>query len=446
MKRISLFVIFLSLLFSSISIISAQGGLLTSFTTIVNFRAGPGVEWRVMATPPQGTTVLLDGQAYEGTWVRGIIPDGTVGWTLTEYVTISVEQALSLPVVYVETPFTLPAPPQQGEIVSAPQQPAEQASESQAAETAAPVSTGLTSGIGATATARLNMRYGPSTEYVVVDGIEIGGTLNVDGRSGNSLWIRGITTSGKVGWVFAEYTSLNIDQINALPVVGVDTPFSLGAPAGAPAAPAEAPPEQAEVPAAPPAAPIASTAPVSGFSYGGHVQGFSDASANWMRVAGMTWVKKQWRYVDGQDAGAAAGMIADAHNRGFRIMVGVIGVSPTDLNNGGYYDRFAGFVAGLAGLGADGIEIWNEPNIDREWPTGQIDGARYTQLLAAAFNSIKSTNPNTMGVSGAPALPASTSALPTSRRMQLPPSGSGSPRLSVHHRPRSTPSSSPSLA
>ncbi len=55
----------------------------------------------------------------------------------------------------------------------------------------------------------------------------------------------------------------------------------------------------------------------------------------------------------------------------------------------------------MAAAGADAIEVWNEPNIDREWPNGQVNGANYTQLLAKAYNAIKGANPGTMVVSAA---------------------------------------------
>jgi hypothetical protein len=47
--------------------------------------------------------------------------------------------------------------------------------------------------------------------------------------------------------------------------------------------------------------------------------------------------------------------------------------------------------------------VWNEPNIDREFPAGQVDPVRYTRLLAASYNAIKAANPGTLVVSGAPA-------------------------------------------
>jgi hypothetical protein len=84
------------------------------------------------------------------------------------------------------------------------------------------------------------------------------------------------------------------------------------------------------------------------------------------------------------------------------VLLGIVG-APTDLNRPGYDERYAGFAAELAAAGADAIEVWNEPNIDREWPSGQISPQRYTELLATAYSAIKAANPSTMVVSGAPA-------------------------------------------
>jgi len=49
------------------------------------------------------------------------------------------------------------------------------------------------------------------------------------------------------------------------------------------------------------------------------------------------------------------------------------------------------------------IEIWNEQNIDREWLSSpqKIDPVRYTQMLAAAYNKIKSIDPSIIVISGA---------------------------------------------
>jgi hypothetical protein len=89
--------------------------------------------------------------------------------------------------------------------------------------------------------------------------------------------------------------------------------------------------------------------------------------------------------------------------RGFKLLVSMVG-HKEDIINGGpaYFQEFANFAAQLAFV-ADAIEIWNEPNIDKEWPEGQISPQMYTQLLQASYTAIKSRNPTTMVISGAPA-------------------------------------------
>jgi LysM repeat protein len=150
--------------------------------------------------------------------------------------------------------------------------------------------------------------------------------------------------------------------------------------------------------------PPPNNAPVSGFEVGGHViQGnypFSDA----MRQSGMTWSKRQIRWTRGTPASNFQGEIDAAHSRGFRVLLSVVG-NPSDIsaNPTQYYQDFAQFLGGLARGGADAIEVWNEPNIDREWPAGLIGGGQYTQMLSAAYQVIKANNSATIVISGAPA-------------------------------------------
>ncbi len=153
---------------------------------------------------------------------------------------------------------------------------------------------------------------------------------------------------------------------------------------------------------------------VSGFEYGGHVTGTnSEVAANAMRQAGMVWMKVQARYSPGRNPGELSQVISDAHGRGFKVLVGVVG-NPADLaeGGGGYIQQFAGFLGGLAGMGPDAIEVWNEPNIEREWPNGQISGANYTAMLGASYQAIKSANPNVMVISAAPAPTGAEAAFP----------------------------------
>jgi len=174
------------------------------------------------------------------------------------------------------------------------------------------------------------------------------------------------------------------------------------APAPAPQ-PAPAAPEAAQEAAASETvavAPIASTANIGGFELGGHIAGFGGGAVNAMRQAGMTWVKKQVTH----GISDGAGIIAAARAQGFKVLLGALGSKDRLRDNfDGYIAEFAQYVGFLASQGADAIEVWNEPNIDREWPLGQVNGGRYVQLLAAAYNAIKAANPNTIVISGAPA-------------------------------------------
>ena len=133
---------------------------------------------------------------------------------------------------------------------------------------------------------------------------------------------------------------------------------------------------------------------------GGHVQYFGAAAKDAMRSAGMTWVKKQVQYgiSDGKD------FIKDAHALGYKVLLGALG-DKNDLaaDFDGYVAKFAEYVGYLASLGADAIEVWNEPNIDREWPSGQVSGASYARLLEPAYQAIKAVNPDAMVISAAPA-------------------------------------------
>lgn len=254
-------------------------------------------------------------------------------------------------------------------------------------------------GLDTTTTANAYLRSGPGTEWRRITIVPAGTSFRVDGQALG--WLRGIIPSGDVGWISTDLLSATPDQIATLPEIWVDDPFGLSAPEGGIAAPqVEVAP--AEAPASVPAAPLTNTAPVRGFSYGGHVADWSTYASDQMRRAGMTWVKRQVRYHPGQDPSSVAGWINDAHARGFRILLGIVG-EPTQLYTPGYFEQYAGFVGAVAALGADAIEVWNEMNIDREWPSGSINPASYTDLLRVSYNAIKANNPNTLVISGAPA-------------------------------------------
>jgi hypothetical protein len=116
-----------------------------------------------------------------------------------------------------------------------------------------------------------------------------------------------------------------------------------------------------------------------------------------MKHAGMTWAKIQVHF--GEDA---SGWVNTAHANGFKIQLSALG-SPGMVTQPNFHADYTNWVASLARAGADAIEVWNEPNIEREWQIGHISPAAYTQLLCASYNAIKAANPGTAVISAAPA-------------------------------------------
>ncbi len=395
MKRLVIWILFALSLLLSVQLAAAQAGLLTSVTQTVKLRAGPGTQWKLLGTLSSGTPFLLDGRDPTGSWARGISPDGTIGWVIGTSLAASVDQLAALPSIWVDTPFTLSAPAG-GAAPAAPAQPAAppaaNAPADQGASQPAASQPVLANGIPIAVDNRVNLRGSPDTHGQVITTLTPGISLSVDGRDPSSQWVHGVTPNGSSGWVLARFIEITAAQVATLPVTNATGTI-------APSVPLPATSDASNAAAAP--AQSVSTGPVSGFSYGGQVAGFSDYTAGKMHQAGMSWVKRQLPYSPGQDPGSAVGLINDAHARGFRILLSIVGY-PQDVNGGGYFDQYAGFVGAVAGEGADAIEIWNEMNIDRQWPSGSIDAGRYVQLLSKSYGAIKSSNPNTLVISGAP--------------------------------------------
>ncbi len=139
------------------------------------------------------------------------------------------------------------------------------------------------------------------------------------------------------------------------------------------------------------------------FELGGQV--FSFARPDAMGDAGMTWARAQIRWSLGDSIDAARGAIDAARQSGFKILLNVVG-NPAQLagDPATYYQNFGTFLAQVAALNPDAIEVWRAPNTAREWLPGLISPAAYTQLLTVAYNAIKTANVNVIVISAAPAV------------------------------------------
>lgn len=139
---------------------------------------------------------------------------------------------------------------------------------------------------------------------------------------------------------------------------------------------------------------------------GGQLADFDDNAVEFMRQAGMTWIKWQIPYTLGDDSILA--VVRDrvnwTHAHGFRVLLSVKG-SRDELGALGeeYFPAFADRLAQFAAFGPDAIQVWNEQNLDREWPQGQIDPRMYVEMLRQAYDAIKAVDPTIRVITGAPA-------------------------------------------
>ncbi len=140
---------------------------------------------------------------------------------------------------------------------------------------------------------------------------------------------------------------------------------------------------------------------------GGHMDQMDPGAAQLISDGGLTWMKWQVRYVMGDDSliDVIRDRINFSHENGFNAMISIPGMKE-ELSATGmaeYAPQYADFVARVAELQPDAIQVWNEQNIDREWPVGMISGAQYVALLQPAYEAIKAVDPEIKVITGAPA-------------------------------------------
>lgn len=267
----------------------------------------------------------------------------------------------------------------------------------ESAEAVKTVNTGFTGDADAVVNVGANVRTGPGLTYgTLSEGADPGMKLALIGRNSDGSWLNIIMPDGREGWIFAALVTVNSNvAVNDLPVVEVAAPAAAAAPSDSGSGDGG----EAPAPAAPP--PPVAAAPVTnaGFELGGQSHSFGNPQL--MSYAGMNWIKFQHKWGAGDDPSAVAGRIQQAHGNGFKVLLSIPGPSyPSSID----FASYVNFLGGVAALGPDAIEVWNEMNIDAEWPVGQIDPNSYvSNMLAPAYNAIKSANPSVMVISGAPA-------------------------------------------
>ncbi len=181
------------------------------------------------------------------------------------------------------------------------------------------------------------------------------------------------------------------------------------------AVPTEAPPTETPPPSptpAPATRPPAGSADMTSPDYG--VQAFlwwrpevADRDLGLIKDAGFYWVKQLFSWQDIEGAGKGEfnwsntdRIVEQVEQYGLKLIVRLsedpdrpfwAGSPPANMNH------FADFVSAVAQRYAGRIhayQVWNEPNLAREWGDKRPDPAGYARLLKAAYGAIKAADPN----------------------------------------------------
>ena len=180
--------------------------------------------------------------------------------------------------------------------------------------------------------------------------------------------------------------------------------------------------EPATAAAAAPSAPVASAGRVGGyFGYGiqAHIDGDMEIIFNHINAMGFNWVKQQvewFRYNPGPgqyDWGHLDRIVDTANAHGVNVLFSVVKAPgwarpAGDTDEGPPSDpaTYAAFMREMAARYKGRVkayEIWNEQNLYYEWGGrgGKLNAGKYVELLAAAYNAVKSVDPGAVVVSGA---------------------------------------------
>ncbi len=318
----------------------------------LRIRSGPGAEYTALGSVPANVTLPVLGRNAASNWLF-IEYEGVRGWIAAWLCWITGDLGL------------VPVTDQSGSAGSGGETPSGGSGEVPAGGAETP-----SGSVTATTQLALRIRSGPSAAYMALGTVPAGVTLPVLGRDAGSNWIL-IEYQGTRGWIAAWYCTISGD-LSSVPLSN-----ETGTGGTAPSLP---PPSGG-----------------GGFSLGG--QTHTLAHPGEMHYAGMTWVKFQHKWSPGQNPDDLTGRIQQAHAMGFRVLLSIPGTShPSSID----YASYVQYLGRVAALGADGIEVWNEMNLDREWPAGQIDPLLYVNnMLAPAYHAIKAANPNTLVISGA---------------------------------------------
>lgn len=194
----------------------------------------------------------------------------------------------------------------------------------------------------------------------------------------------------------ATATPAPVEQPTTAPV---DTPAPVEQPTEAPSAPTAAPAPQ----------PPAATGQMLGPDFGAQAfmwwrEDVADRDLTLMKNAGFRWVKQwfAWDDIEGAGRGQYDWSIPDrivnqVEEHGLNLLVRVDRepgwAGPPPQNTEAFLEFLAELAQRYKGR-IDAIQIWNEPNLAREWGNKPPNAAEYAELLRRSYETIKAIDPN----------------------------------------------------
>ena len=248
----------------------------------------------------------------------------------------------------------------------------------------------------------VNIRGGSSTNDAIVTTAAQGQQFALLGRSADGQWVQVGQNGTALGWIAAEFVTIGTGATAAPNTPATDSGSTATTPTQAPAASGPA---------------LASNMLSPDFGAQAFLwwkQEVADRDLKLMEDGGFNWVKQSfaWETIEGAGKGQfdwARADFAVTHARTHNLKLLARLSTDPDLTNfwagapPGNIDNFADYafaVASRYNCSAQAVgcihayQIWNEPNLAREWGNQRPNPAQYAEMLRKTYAAIKRANPN----------------------------------------------------
>lgn len=267
----------------------------------------------------------------------------------------------------------------------------------------------VTENIATVNTDLLNIRAEPNTSAAIQSTAVTGEEFVLLEESADGQWLHLARAGASVGWASAQFLTVAARQVAAASDAGT-------------AQPSTTQPSTSQ-----PASTVGGTflpGTMTSPDYG--AQAFlwwkaeiADRDLDLMREAGFNWVKQSlaWETIEGAGQGEFDWSVSDrvvthVNDKGLKLLARV-GMDP-DLaqfwaghppQNADAYAAYVGAVAQRYNCTATAVgciqalQIWNEPNLAREWGGNRPNPAEYAAFLQKAYRAIKTVHPDAIVIS-----------------------------------------------